>query len=358
MHDFYLGLMAGTSLDGVDCALIDDTGRQLLAHYYLPYPTDLKDNLRDLMADNLNLKNLADADIKVAKIFADAAKTLLKNNDIDPKKVRAVGSHGQTIWHKGGVYSMQIGHGTLLAEHLKMLVVADFRMADVAAGGQGAPLTPFYHRHILAGNDGVVVNLGGIANLTIVKNGQVEACDSGPANTLLDAWIRKCCGQNYDNNGVWARSGTVDEDLLRQLLSNDYFQKPAPKSTGIEDFNLAWVEDYLTADKYDNTAVQRTLTELTAVSISHHIPDKMPIFLCGGGVKNTFLIERLAALNPENTISTTDDLGINPDFVEAAAFAFFAKQTLKKQPSNLPEVSGAKGSRILGAIYGSDYANY
>jgi len=229
-------------------------------------------------------------------------------------------------------------------------VVSDFRMNDIAAAGQGAPLTPMYHRHLLQGKEGVVINLGGIANLTQVLKGIVTGFDTGPANTLLDSWIKKSKQLDYDRDGVWARSGLIDERLLNALLADEYFKKPAPKSTGPEYFNLDWLAAYLSGDE-SPADVQRTLVELTAMSISQQITQGADVYLCGGGVHNLFLAERLAYLNPHSKVSTTNDLGMPVDYVEAAAFGFFAQQTLKGKTSNLPLVTGAKGTRILGAIY-------
>jgi anhydro-N-acetylmuramic acid kinase len=245
---------------------------------------------------------------------------------------------------------MQIGHGAIIAERSGIAVVSDFRMNDIAAAGQGAPLTPMYHQHLLQGKEGVVINLGGIANLTQVSKGVVTGFDTGPANTLLDNWIKKSKQLDYDRDGVWARSGLVDERLLDALLADEYFKKPAPKSTGPEYFNLAWLTAYLTGNE-SAVDVQRTLVELTAMSISQQIAKGADVYLCGGGVHNLFLAERLAYLNPHSEVFTTNDLGMPVDYVEAAAFGFFAQQTLKGKTSSLPLVTGAKGARILGAIY-------
>ncbi len=245
---------------------------------------------------------------------------------------------------------MQIGHGALIAEQTGITTVTDFRMQDVAAGGQGAPLTPAYHQHMLSGKDGVVINLGGIANITIVKNNEVSGFDTGPANTLLDAWIKKSKGKDYDRDGLWSRSGIVDTVLLKAMLADDYFQQKPPKSTGPEHFNLDWLSPHLKGAEAPED-VQRTLIELTVMSISASIPAGADVYLCGGGVHNLFLRERLAYQNPDSETSITDDLGVPTDYVEAAAFAYFAQQTINDKPSNLPLVTGAKGERVLGAVY-------
>ncbi len=351
MANLAVGLMSGTSMDGVDAALIDAKATHLLAHAYLPYPESLKQKLQVLAQDGqTHLKDLADIDTQVAHFFADAVDVLLKGANISTEEVLVIGSHGQTIFHQGGEYSMQIGHGAIIAERCSIAVVSDFRMNDIAAAGQGAPLTPAYHQHLLTDKEGVVINLGGIANLTQVSKDSVIGFDTGPANILLDNWVKKSKQLDFDRGGIWARSGLADEQLLNALLADDYFKEPAPKSTGPEYFNLAWLESHLTGNE-SVVDVQRTLVELTAMSISQQIAQGVDVYLCGGGVHNLFLVERLACLNPHSEIFTTDDLGMPVDYVEAAAFGFFAQQTLAGKTSNLPSVTGAKGARILGAIY-------
>ncbi len=351
MANLCIGLMSGTSLDGVDAVVIDATATQLLAQTYLPYPESLKQQLQVLtQSGQAHLKDLADIDTQVAHFFADAVDSLLKGADISATDIRAIGSHGQTIFHQGGEYSMQIGHGAIIAERSGIAVVSDFRMNDIAASGQGAPLTPMYHQHLLQGKEGVVINLGGIANLTRVSKDSVIGFDTGPANTLLDNWIKKNKQLDYDRDGVWARSGLVDERLLSAMLADEYFKKPAPKSTGPEYFNLDWLAEYLTGNE-SAVDIQRTLVELTAMSVSQNIAQGADVYLCGGGVHNLFLAERLAYLNPHSEVSTTHDLGMPVDYVEAATFGFFAQQTLAGKTSSLPLVTGAKGARILGAIY-------
>jgi len=351
MANLCIGLMSGTSLDGVDAVVIDTTATQLLAQTYLPYPELLKQQLRSLtQSGQTHLKDLAAIDIQVACFFADVVNALLESADIAATDIKVIGSHGQTIFHQGGKYSLQIGQAAIIAERTGIAVVSDFRMSDIAAAGQGAPLTPMYHQHLLNGKQGVVINLGGIANLTQVSKDVVTGFDTGPANTLLDNWIQKFKQQDYDRDGIWASAGLVDERLLNALLADDYFKKSAPKSTGPEYFNLAWLESHLTGDE-SAVDVQRTLVELTARSISQHIAEDMKVYLCGGGVHNLFLVERLASLSPHSEVSTTNDLGMPVDYVEAAAFGFFAQQTLAGKTSSLPRVTGAKGARILGAIY-------
>ncbi|SMN01108.1 Anhydro-N-acetylmuramic acid kinase [uncultured Candidatus Thioglobus sp.] len=337
-------------MDGVDGVIIDENCQKIITSAYLPYPDFLKTKLAKIsQSGKSSLKDLAQLDIEVAGLFAKVANQLLTESKIDKSKIQAIGSHGQTIYHQGSVYSMQIGHGAIIAEQTGITTVADFRMQDVAAGGQGAPLTPAYHQYMLNSQDGIIINLGGISNITIIDNGVISGFDTGPANTLMDAWVKQQKNLDYDKDGNWARSGTLDEALLGSLIADDYFQQLPPKSTGPEYFNIDW----LTAQLSEQTSadIQRTLLEFTAVSISQHIPNAKTDYLCGGGVHNSFLLERLSTLNPNSKITTTTDLGIHPDFVEAAAFAYFASQTLQNKPTNLPSVTGAKGKRILGAVY-------
>ena len=346
----YIGLMSGTSMDGVDGVVLDGC-QKIITSACTPYPTKLKTRLQQLsQTGNTSLADLAQIDIDVAQIFAQTANQLLTQSSLNKDDIRAIGSHGQTIYHQGGKYSMQIGHGALIAEQTGITTVADFRMQDIAAGGQGAPLTPAYHQHMLNGKEGVIVNLGGIANITIVKNNKVFGFDTGPANTLLDNWIKQNKGIDYDQDGLWSRSGRVDSVLLDSMLADGYFQKKHPKSTGPEYFNLDWLSQHLTGAETPED-VQRTLLELTAMSVSASIPTGTSVYLCGGGVHNLFLFERLICQNPDSKVTLTNDLGVSADYVEAAAFAYFAKQTINGESSNLPSVTGACGTRILGGIY-------
>jgi anhydro-N-acetylmuramic acid kinase len=348
---YYIGLMSGTSLDGVDGVIIDSGTQKIVNQTYLPYPEPLKSSLRQLtQGGQTTLQNLAEIDIQTAEVFADTASSLLVSAHLNSDQIIAIGSHGQTIYHQGGKYSMQIAHGALIAEKTNITTVADFRMQDVASGGQGAPLTPMYHQHLLNGKAGVVVNLGGIANLTQLTTKAVVGFDTGPANTLLDNWTKRHKSLDYDRDGLWSRSGLIDQNVLGKMLADDYFQKSTPKSTGPEYFNLEWLDNYLTGSEAAED-VQRTLLELTALSISSYIETGVDVYLCGGGVHNAFLVERLMYLNPESDIKDTGVLGVHVDYVEAAAFAFFAQRTLSGQTSNLTEVTGAKQTRILGAIY-------
>ena len=350
MANYYIGLMSGTSLDGVDGVIVD-SDINIIAKVCLPYPLLLKQALKTLIKNGkASFIELANIDKKVAQIFATTANTLLKMTNLTKTSIAAIGSHGHTVFHKGGVYSMQIGHGSFIAEQTGIKVVNDFRMGDIAANGQGAPITPIYHNMLLKKNDAIIINLGGIANLTQVVKTKIIGFDTGPANTLLDSWIKKCRGDNYDKDGLWARCGNIDKILLSRLLSDPYFAQPSPKSTSVEYFNLNWLMTYLQGSELEGD-VQRTLLELTVMSISRYITKGLDVYLCGGGVHNLFLFERLKFLNYYNKIFTTNELGVDVDYVEAVAFAFFAKQALEGIATNLSEVTGAKGAKVLGAIH-------
>jgi anhydro-N-acetylmuramic acid kinase len=346
----FIGLMSGTSLDGVDGVIVDESCKKILQAHYTPYPAQLKSQLKMLISqDNISLKKLAKLDIMVADILADTVNNLLQKANLIPKDIVAIGSHGQSIYHQGGVYSHQIGHGALISANTQITCISDFRMADIAVGGQGAPLTPKYHQHLLNGKNGVVLNLGGIANITIMQNNQIFGFDTGPANTLLDGWIKAQKNLDYDKDGLWARTGKVDAVLLKALLADDFFQKATPKSTGPEYFNQTWLVKHL--NKQSSEDVMRTLVAFSAASISQHIPNNTSVYLCGGGVHNLLLRESLTFCNPHCEFDTTMALGIHPDFVEAAAFAFFAQQKLNHQPSSMPEVTGGRSEQILGTIW-------
>ena len=351
MADNYIGLMSGTSLDGVDAVVVDDSCTKVIANAYFPYPEELKQNLLNLTkTQQTNLSDFAQVDIQVAGFFANCANNLLANNNIDKDSIRAIGSHGQTIFHLPAEYSMQIGHGAIIAEKTGVDVVSDFRMADVANFGQGAPLTPVYHQHLLGGNSAVVINLGGICNATIINNDEVVGFDTGPANTLIDNWMRKVKNIDFDRDGIFSRSGFVLEDMLDSMLNDEYFAKAYPKSTGPEYFNLKWLDQYL-PQSYNDEDVARTLIELSSITIAQSIPQGADVYLCGGGMHNLFLSERIAFFAPHSEVSTTNDLGVHVDFVEAAAFAYLAKLRLENTPGNLPSVTGARTEKILGALH-------
>lgn len=359
----YIGVMSGTSLDGVDVALVDlsEAACQLVATHFLPYDDSTKQALLDLHVPNHNeLEQTALMSNQLAKLYAKAINDLLTAQALSPSHIQAIGCHGQTIRHRPELgFTLQIGNNAYLAELCKIRVVGDFRSRDIAAHGQGAPLVPAFHRAVFGSTtqNRVIINIGGIANITYLPHSdKVLGFDSGPGNLLLDAWTQLHTGQPYDANGDWARLGTIQPALLDALYACPYFSLTAPKSTGRDLFNLKWLQQYIPDQvTYTPQDVAQTLTRLTALSIAQSIAQSCPatdeIYTCGGGAHNGLLMQHLQQLLPEIAIHKTNALGIDVDWVEAVAFAWLAKQTLTNQPGNLPEVTGAEGPRVLGAIY-------
>lgn len=358
----YLGVMSGTSLDGLDIALVRQEDRPtLLAHHYLPMPAALRAELLALCASGPDeLARAATAEQQWVELAAEGIHELLKREQLSPDDIRAVGSHGQTVRHEPARgFTVQIGNPALLAELTGIEVVADFRRRDVAAGGQGAPLVPAFHEALFDTQDSpcAVLNVGGFSNLSLIEPGR-EVCgfDCGPGNVLLDAWIGKHQGKSFDRDGAWAASGTLSETLLHRLLSAPYFAGQGPKSTGRELFNLPWLESHLAAlPPLPAADVQRTLLELTARSIIDSLrqaqSDTAELLVCGGGAHNGALMQRLQALLPSCRVASTATRGVPPDWVEAMAFAWLAHCCLERIPANRPSVTGARGLRVLGAIY-------
>ncbi|HEU4708010.1 MAG TPA: anhydro-N-acetylmuramic acid kinase [Methylophilaceae bacterium] len=359
--ELYIGLMSGTSLDGVDAAIVEfGPDKPKLVHTHsLPYSPELRSQLLDLHTSRENeLEQAAVTGNTLARLYAQTGLELLERAGLNATHIRAIGCHGQTIRHRPDLgFTLQIGNSALVAELTGIDVVADFRSRDVAAGGQGAPLVPAFHQAAFSHPQIVrtVVNIGGIANLSYMPvEGAVTGFDSGPGNMLLDAWIQRHQGKPFDDSGSWAGTGIVIPDLLQKLLTHPFFAEEPPKSTGRDLFNLPWLERYLEAD-YAAMDVQRTLLELTAQSIADAVrlycADTEEIYLCGGGAYNALLVQRLQQLLHPVKIAPSDELGINATWVEAAAFAWLARQTIHMAPGNLPEVTGAAGPRILGALY-------
>lgn len=359
--------MSGTSLDGVDAVIVEfdgesDSQRCRLTHtHFVPYPPELRAELLALHVSSENeLERTALTENLLARLYAQATQHILQNTNIPHSRIRAIGCHGQTIRHRPELgFTVQIGNPALLAELTGITVVADFRSRDIAAGGQGAPLVPAFHQAMFANTQihRVIINIGGIANLTnLPTNGLISGFDSGPGNMLMDAWAERHLGKAYDESGNWAASGQVIDNLLHAWLAHPFFEQAPPKSTGRDVFNLAWLEQQLQPD-YLAVDVQRTLLELSAQTIAmavrQHCGAVDEIYLCGGGAHNHLLVGRLQQLLLPVKIAASDVLGINVNWVEAAAFAWLAKQALQQIPANLPAVTGAKGARILGAIYAS-----
>jgi anhydro-N-acetylmuramic acid kinase len=360
----YLGLISGTSMDAIDAALVDFDAKPLkvVATSATAYEPALKARVAALIdrADNVPLDEVGQIDVEVGRAFARATLQLLEASGIRPGQVTAIGSHGQTLRHRPDLpapFTWQVGDPNVLTEMTGISVVADFRRRDVAAGGQGAPLLPVFHDQVFRSDaeDRVIANLGGIANITILSRGApVTGFDTGPANRLLDAWIHTHQGRDFDADGSWAATGTVDQALLENLLDEPYLRLHAPKSTGRELFNMDWLRDKLGPSSRRANDVQATLQKYTAVTLADAVRRYAPsaaIYACGGGAHNRALLAEVAALTAPNRVASTAELGLDPDFVEAIAFAWFAKRTLEGQPSSAASVTGAQAARILGGVY-------
>jgi anhydro-N-acetylmuramic acid kinase len=361
---FYLGLMSGTSMDAIDAALVDFDGSPLriLARSATHFDPVLKARIAALLdsPDSVALDEIGQLDVELARAFAAATLALLRDAGIGAGQVTAIGSHGQTLRHRPDLaapFTWQIGDPNTLTELTGITVVADFRRRDVAAGGQGAPLLPVFHDQVFRSEreDRVIVNLGGIANITILqRDTPVTGFDTGPANRLLDAWISLQQGRDYDADGAWAATGRCDDLLLQQLLDEAYFALPPPKSTGRELFNMAWLKHKLGLAPRRQEDVQATLQQFTAATLAAEVRRHAPgaaLYVCGGGAHNAALLEAIARSVAPNRVATTTALGLDPDYVEAVAFAWFARRTLEGLTSSAASVTGAVGPRILGGVY-------
>ncbi len=362
--EYYIGLMSGTSLDAVDAVLVDfnHSPLQLIETYQEPIPESLRQAVWALCYPGENaIHRMGKTDVKLGRLFAKSVKSLLKKAGVSAKGVIAIGSHGQTIRHEPNSkypFTLQIGDPNIIAAETGITTIADFRRRDMALGGQAAPLAPAFHEYLLrsSNSDQWVLNIGGIANLTFLpadSSKDIIGFDTGPGNTLMDAWCRKHNKGDYDKDGTWAGSGRCNEMLLNKLLEDPYFSKAVPKSTGREYFHLDWLQQHTSAALAPED-VQATLLALTVRSVSDamgSLDDEKLLWLCGGGAQNNALVEQLKTLNKNLNIQTTETAGIHPDWIEAVAFAWFAKQTFNQQTSNIPSVTGARNKAILGAIY-------
>lgn len=363
--DYYIGLMSGTSVDGVDCALVQFVGDQprLIATHFEPIESSLREDiLRLCSGKNIDLELYGNTDVSIGQLFARAAITLLANEDIERTAIRAIGSHGQTVFHypQGDTrFTLQIGDPNSIAQISGITTIADFRRKDMAAGGEGAPLAPVLHRNCFqsASSDRVVLNVGGIANITVLnKDGTCLAFDTGPANVLMDYWIGKHQQKNYDKNGDWAASGNIIQPLLKLLLNEPYFSRATPKSTGRELFNGLWLEEKLQKLGLDLaiTDVQATLLRFTIDSIVNGIrktSQPAEVYVCGGGVHNNAFMDNLQVQLSDCNVLSTAKLGIDPDWVEAIAFAWMAKQTGEGRTIDTTPFTGATQATVLGGIY-------
>jgi len=359
--------MSGTSLDAIDAVAVTFAQKQLQIINTLS--TDIPPELRDAITSlcqpgNNEIERLGRLDFQLGELFATSVQRLLGKSQLQAKQVRAIGSHGQTIRHRptgNTPFTLQVGAPALIAQRTGITTVADFRSRDIAAGGEGAPLVPAFHavQFDTPAEQRCILNIGGIANITRLRGMNTQAItgfDCGPGNLLMDAWCSRHKKQPYDANGAWAASGTINQSLLQAFMQEPYFKLTPPKSTGRELFNVSWLDQFL--DKLpplDPADVQATLCEVTAQSISEaiqeHAADSTAIYVCGGGAHNTQLLARLATLLAPISIDSSKKIGLDPDWVEACAFAWLAKQTLDDKPGNLPEVTGAQQAVILGAIY-------
>ena len=360
----YIGVMSGTSLDGLDIALVELEARtsiKLLASHYIPMPEAMRAEILELCSSGADeIARSAIAENRWVELAAQGIAALLELQQLTARDIRAIGSHGQTIRHEPAQgFTVQIGNPALLAELTNICVVGDFRRRDVAAGGQGAPLVPAFHEALFADSPGnrAILNVGGFSNLSLINpTDPVSGFDCGPGNVLLDAWIQEQCGELYDRNGEWAASGAVDTRLLQVLLQDPFFQTKGPKSTGREVFNLAWLKHHLLSlpSIYPQN-VQATLLELTASTIAQSLQTAQPhtdeLLVCGGGAHNAALMARLASLLVHTQVSSTLTKGVDPDWVEAMAFAWLAHCCLENIPANRPSVTGARGLRVLGGVY-------
>ncbi|AUH00517.1 anhydro-N-acetylmuramic acid kinase [Pectobacteriaceae bacterium CE70] len=360
----YIGVMSGTSLDGIDVVLaaIDEYTVAQQASYCHPIPQSIRLAILSMcQGQPVTLSALGHLDTQLGILFAEAVLALLKQSGISASDITAIGCHGQTVWHEPGgdaPCTMQIGDNNRIVAMTGITTVGDFRRRDMAFGGQGAPLVPGFHHALLfhPAERRIVLNIGGIANISLLAPGvPVRGYDTGPGNMLLDAWIWRHCTQPYDRNAAWASTGLVHTDLLHHLLADPYFSLPAPKSTGREYFNLGWLERQLAAFPLIKPEdVQATLVELTAVSIAEQVllsGGCERLLVCGGGARNPLIMCRLSALLSGIEVSTTDECGVSGDDMEALAFAWLAFRTLSGLPGNLPSVTGASRETILGGIY-------
>jgi len=361
----YIGVMSGTSMDGVDTALVEMDGNQirLLAHADFPMPEDLKQRLLNVcIGQSTNVQEIGELDHLLGHLFADAVIALLAQSGYQACDIRAIGCHGQTVFHQPNgntPFTMQLGDANIISSKTGIDTVADFRRKDMALGGQGAPLVPAFHDTIFKSTDSsvVVLNIGGIANISVLRPQQkVLGYDTGPGNMLMDAWCFEQTGHKFDDNGMWARSGKVHQPLLERLNQEPYLALNAPKSTGRELFNLPWLQQILAEFSLAAEDVQRTLCEYTALTIAtqvaHYQCGPAPeLLLCGGGARNPLLVERLQAHLAHWRIMPTSDKGVDSDYMEAMAFAWLAQRRLHNLPSNLPEVTGASALASLGVVY-------
>lgn len=371
-NQYFIGLMSGTSLDGVDIALVQISTQgkvSLIDFACLALPPQMTQQITEVsMSEFVNVEQLGQLNVQLAKLFAEGCNKIIQRNDLTAAQITAIGCHGITIRHCPDLshpFTLQITEPNTLAALTGIDVIADFRGMDMALGGQGAPLVPKFHQALLAKQqEAIFINLGGIANITVIENDKpIIGYDTGPANTLLNIWCQQHTGQDYDHNGDWARSGQVCEELLTQFLADEYFARTYPKSTGKEKFNMTWLQTQLSnlSEQPRAEDVQATLLLLTATSVAQQVEQftAQEIFLCGGGAQNLYLVEQLKQQMPWAKVENTQVLGLGSDEMEAVAFAWFAYCRVNNISANLPSVTGARANAILGAWYSgeSEYVN-
>lgn len=367
MSEFYIGVMSGTSLDGIDiayCEIEDDAFEAILCASY-PFDAELKSDILDAINTQTTLKKIGEIDTKLGKMYADALERFIKENGIEATKVRAIGLHGQTLWHEPesqNPFSMQLGNANIITARLGIPVVSDFRQKDIALGGQGAPFAPAFHQFLFSklGTNVAILNIGGMANITLLAEPLI-GYDTGCGNVLMDYWISHYNGASYDKDGEWAKSGTPNKELLKEFLREPYFSKPAPKSTGRELFGEKWLIKQLGnfAKKNQNSPyikardIQATLLELTVISIANELKKSKTTLLigCGGGICNSHLMKRLQEELNGIKIVSSDEYGVSSEFMEAMAFAWLSRERIHKKCVKISSVSGALRDSILGAIY-------
>lgn len=366
MPERYLGLMSGTSADGIDAVVAEFDGDRfvaLLACCHREFPGALRRQLIEVSVDQppLSLRAFATLDAAIGDAFAAAATDLLGESGIDPASITAIGSHGQTLFHDGPQgLSLQLGDANRIAAATGITTVADFRRLDLALGGQGAPLVPAFHEALFrtSAEDRVALNLGGIANVTVLPSASSAAVigfDTGPANGLMDEWMQRCCGRPYDENGTLAATGTVNEAMIDALLADPYFSLPAPKSTGRDYFRIDWVQArYPAMQRMSPADVQASLAQVTVRSVGDAVRAALPqaarLIVCGGGSRNLELLRLLGAALPGIAIDTSDAHGLAPEWIEATAFAWLAMRRMNGQPGNLTRVTGARRAAALGSV--------
>ena len=365
-NEYYIGLMSGTSADAIDIVVVDfqNNDIQLVGNHSTALTSEARQQIHALSSPGSNeIDRLGQLDRRLGELYAENINQCLIKLQLTSEHITAIGSHGQTIRHRppgtlSSPFTLQIGDPNIIAERTGITTVADFRRRDMAAGGQGAPLVPAFHNAIFHSTsvDRLVVNIGGMANVTwLPAKGRVLGFDAGPGNVLMDAWIFEHLGKSYDASGAWAATGLVNADLLESLLIHSFFHQPPPKSTGREEFNLAWLKSALKDRPISSQDIQATLLALTAHLISNEIKqltcDTCEVYVCGGGAYNVKLMEELSRLLPKASVETTEVLGIAPEWIEAMAFAWLARQTMTRQAGNLTAVTGAQREVVLGGVY-------